>query len=96
MKLTTQLDPVSMSWMLELYLYSRLLRPTSLYLINWGARGSIVVKALATNRKVACSISDEVTFLIYLILPAALGPGVYSASNRNEYQKQKNNIVSGE
>jgi hypothetical protein len=33
--------------------------------------------------------------LIYLILPAALGPGVYSASNRNEYQKQKNK-VSGE
>jgi hypothetical protein len=33
-------------------------------------------------------------FLIYLILPAALTPGVYSASNRNEYQKQKN--VSGE
>jgi hypothetical protein len=32
---------------------------------------------------------------IYLILPAALGPGVHSASNRNEYQKQKNN-VSGE
>jgi hypothetical protein len=30
-----------------------------------------------------------------LILPAALGPGVYSASNRNEYLKQKNN-VSGE
>jgi hypothetical protein len=29
------------------------------------------------------------------ILPAALGPGVYSASNRNEYRKQKNN-VSGE
>jgi hypothetical protein len=28
-------------------------------------------------------------------LPAALGPGVYSASNRNEYQKHKNN-VSGE
>jgi hypothetical protein len=30
-----------------------------------------------------------------LILPAALGPGVYSAPNRNEYLKQKNN-VSGE
>jgi hypothetical protein len=27
-------------------------------------------------------------FSIYLILTAALGPGVYSASNRNEYQKQ--------
>jgi hypothetical protein len=34
-------------------------------------------------------------FSIYVILPAALGPGVYSAYNRNEYQKQKNN-VSGE
>jgi hypothetical protein len=25
-------------------------------------------------------------FSIYLILPAALGPGIYSASNRNEYR----------
>jgi hypothetical protein len=25
-----------------------------------------------------------------------IGPGVYSASNRNEYQKLKNNNVSGE
>jgi hypothetical protein len=25
----------------------------------------------------------------HIILPAALGPGVYSAFNRNEYQKQK-------
>jgi hypothetical protein len=36
--------------------------------------------------------SDEVNglfFPIYLILPAALGPGVYSTSNRNEYQKKK-------
>jgi hypothetical protein len=34
-------------------------------------------------------------FSIYLNLSAALGPVVYSASNGNEYQKQKNN-VSGE
>jgi hypothetical protein len=33
---------------------------------------------------------------MYLILPAALGPGFYSASNRNEYQKHKNNNVSEE
>jgi hypothetical protein len=33
--------------------------------------------------------------LIYVILLATLGPGVYSASNRDEYQKQKN-TVSGE
>jgi hypothetical protein len=32
----------------------------------------------ATNRKVAGSIPDEVNFEIYLILPAALGHGVYS------------------
>jgi hypothetical protein len=42
------------------------------------------------------SIPDEVNFLIYLILPAALGPGVYSASTRNECQKHKNNNASGE
>jgi hypothetical protein len=37
----------------------------------------------------------KLIFLIYLILPAALGPRVYSAPNRIEYRKQKNN-VSGE
>jgi hypothetical protein len=30
--------------------------------------------------------------ICYLILVAALGPGVYSASNRDEYQNQKNNV----
>jgi hypothetical protein len=34
-------------------------------------------------------------FSIYLILQMTLGPVVHSASNRNEYQKKKNN-VSGE
>jgi hypothetical protein len=44
------------------------------------------------SRKVAGSRPDEVNefFSIYLILPAALDPGVYSACNRNEYQKHKN------
>jgi hypothetical protein len=31
-------------------------------------------------------------FSIYLILPAALDPGVYSVSNRDEYQKHTNNV----
>jgi hypothetical protein len=53
-----------------------------------GACGSVVVKALCLG-----SIPDEVNFLIYLILPAALGPGVYSASNRNEYEKHKKIIM---
>jgi hypothetical protein len=37
----------------------------------------------ATSRKVAGSRPDEVneSFSIHLILPAALGPGVYAASN---------------
>jgi hypothetical protein len=54
-------------------------------------------KTYVTNRKVAGSRPDEVKDFLssYLILPAALGPGVYSASNRNEYQKHKYN-VSGE
>jgi hypothetical protein len=29
------------------------------------------------------------------LVPASLDPGVHSASNRNEYQKHKNNNVSG-
>jgi hypothetical protein len=32
---------------------------------------------------------------IYLILPSATGPGVYSASNRNEYQKYKKKCFLG-
>jgi hypothetical protein len=50
-----------------------------------GARGSVVVKA--TNWKVAGSIPDEVNFLNVPNPSVALGPGVYSASNTNEYQK---------
>jgi hypothetical protein len=48
-----------------------------------------------TSRKVAGSRPDEVNFFNLPNPTAALGPGVSSASNRNEYQKQKKN-VSGE
>jgi hypothetical protein len=55
-----------------------------------------VAEALCYNQKVTRSRPDQVnTFSIYLILPAALGPEIHSASNRNEYQQQKSN-VSGE
>jgi hypothetical protein len=33
---------------------------------------------------------------MYLIIPAALGPGVHLTSNRDECQKQKNNISGSE
>jgi hypothetical protein len=47
-----------------------------------------VVRALCYKLEdVTGSIPNEVNFKIYLILLAALGHGVYSASNRNEYQK---------
>jgi hypothetical protein len=50
----------------------------------------------AESLNVVGSRRDEVNDLGNLsIIPAAIRPGVYSASNRNEYQKQKNN-VSGE
>jgi hypothetical protein len=38
------------------------------------------------------TLRGEWIFSIYLILPATLGPGVYSASNRSEYQKQKSDV----
>jgi hypothetical protein len=61
------------------------------------ARRSIVVKALCykpEGRRFETRWGEW--FLsIYLTLPAALGPGVYSASNRNQHLKHKIN-VSGE
>jgi hypothetical protein len=57
----------------------------------------LLLRHYVTSRKVAGSRPDEVNkfFSLYLILPAALGSGVYSGPNINEYQKQENN-VSGE
>jgi hypothetical protein len=58
--------------------------------------GKNVLRHYASSR--AGSRPDEVNDFFSLPNPSdrttALGPGVYSASNRNEYQKQKN--VSGE
>jgi hypothetical protein len=55
-----------------------------------GTNYFLLLRHYAANRNVTGSRPDEVNdFLsIYLILPAALVPGVYSAFNSNEYQKQ--------
>jgi hypothetical protein len=61
------------------------------------ARGSVVVEALyykPEGRGFETRRDECIFFSIYVILTAALGPWVYSVSNRNVYQKQKN--VSGE
>jgi hypothetical protein len=52
------------------------------------------LKHYATSWKVAGLRPKEVNdiFSIYLSFLAIVGPGVYSASNRNEYQKQKSNV----
>jgi hypothetical protein len=72
-------------------------RSLEVYTGKRGARGSIVVKALCYKPEGRGFVTrwGEWFVSIYLILPTALGPGVYSASNRNEYQKHKSN-VSGE
>jgi hypothetical protein len=63
----------------------------------FGASGSVVLKAL-------CYKPEGYRFearwgqwfsSIYLTLPAALGPGLCSDSNRNEYQKKKNECFWG-
>jgi hypothetical protein len=61
-----------------------------------GACSSVVVKALCyklEGRGFEVQWGEWI-FSIYLILQATLGPGVYSASNRNEYQKQKTLLPS--
>jgi hypothetical protein len=53
-----------------------------------GARGSLVVKALGYKPEDRGFETQWGEILkICLILLAALGPGVYSASNRNQYGK---------
>jgi hypothetical protein len=55
-----------------------------------------VVTALGyKGRELAGSRPDVVNFSVYLILPAALGPGVHLASNFSTGDITKNN-VSGE
>jgi hypothetical protein len=68
-----------------------------LYSLLLGAWSSVVVKVLCykpEGRGFETRWGEWISS-IYLIFPATLCPGVYSAPNRNEYQKQKNN-VSGE
>jgi hypothetical protein len=54
-----------------------------------GTRQRSWLRPYATSWKVAGSIPDEIIgfFSIDIILATALGPGVDSASNRNEYQE---------
>jgi hypothetical protein len=59
-------------------------------------KGSLVVKTLGYKPE-GRGFRDPMrwNFKIYLILPAALGTGVYSASNRNQYRKQTKKMFLG-
>jgi hypothetical protein len=55
-------------------------------------RGSVVVKEPRCKPEgLGFEIRWGESFSIYLLFHDALGPGVYLASNRHEYQKPKNN-----
>jgi hypothetical protein len=58
------------------------------------AQGSVMVNALGYENEGRGFETQRGEWIvsIYLILPAVLGPGVYSASYRKEYQKQKSNV----
>jgi hypothetical protein len=78
--------------------YFRISRPEPLLFLS--SSSSVVLTRLSGPRKGTGDtelLSKPIYYRcvessIYLILPAALGPGIYSAFNRNEYQKQKNNV----
>jgi hypothetical protein len=59
-----------------------------------GAHGSIMFETLCYKQE-GCGFETQLEkkiLSIYLILPATLDPGVYSDTNRNEYQSQKKNV----
>jgi hypothetical protein len=65
------------------------------WLLKYGtiAHGSVVgwnTVLQAGRSRVRVPMKALIFLSVYLILPAAPGPGVYSVANRNEYQKQKN------
>jgi hypothetical protein len=61
-----------------------------------GARGRIVVEALSYKPEGrGFDFQSGQLTSIDLIFLGVLGHGIYSASTRNEYQKQKNNVSGG-
>ena len=59
-----------------------------LYTIKWGTVVAQWLRCCATNRKVAGSIPDGVgNFTDVKSFRSHYGPGVDSASNKNEYQE---------
>jgi hypothetical protein len=60
------------------------------HVVIYGTGGNVVVNALYYKPQGSGFDNQWGEWMFSSSLPAALGPGLYSASNRNEYQKQKN------
>jgi hypothetical protein len=95
-KLTIHLHLVPRSRRVELFFHFTI-RGVAL---NYEHRDNFILSIwfmhYATSRKDASPSPDGVIdffFLIYPILQAALGPGVYSAYNRNEHQQQNEKFL---
>jgi hypothetical protein len=58
--------------------------------LEWRSGQSIMLQAMRSRLPDPKRWKNS--FQIYLILPATLGPGFYSAPDRNEYQKQRSNF----
>jgi hypothetical protein len=69
-------------WVLLSDFAHMLIMGTHSSIVGWGTM-------LQARRSRVWDTMRSLNFIIYLILPATIGLGVYSASNRNEYQKQK-------
>jgi hypothetical protein len=63
------------------YVYSKLLIFDCVRISKWATRWHSWLRHCTTSRKVAGSIPDSQSFRPHY------GPGIYSASNRNEYQE---------
>jgi hypothetical protein len=75
-------------WMAEVHSHSSQDMAPLTFLTRISARGSAVITALSYQPQGHAFQTwwGELIFPIYLILPAALDLGIYSASNRNENQ----------
>jgi hypothetical protein len=76
-------------------IHCSLLSNNSMSYSRWGAHSSVMAKQLCYKPEGRGFETQwgEWSFSISLILTATLGPRVHSASNRNGYQKQKNNFL---
>jgi hypothetical protein len=65
--------------------------------LNYAVTKRSWLRHYAKSRRVAGSINDKVIgfFSVYLILQPHYGPGVASASNRNEYQESSWRVKGG-